>query len=78
MAASGERDYRYMRQALQLVPEAAFELSPDTQRRYLNGLLPQNFQWLLRHPKLLRILADYAEADEARLKGVELGEQTGT
>jgi hypothetical protein len=75
MAASYERDYSYIRQALQLVPEAAFELSPDTHRRYSHGLIPQMFQWLLRHPKLLRILADYAEADEARLKGVELGEQ---
>lgn len=60
-------------EALAENPEAIQELSPMTFWRYANGILPKGIDWLMRHPNLLRALAEDAErqqAQEPELAGV--------
>ena len=42
------------------------ELPPETFRRYASGELPRAVQWLMRHPALLRTIADFVEATDAK------------
>lgn len=50
--------------ALHQHPQAAEELAPTTLRRYSAGRVPQSVQWILRHPRMLRYLADLIETQE--------------
>jgi hypothetical protein len=54
-------DYTEFSQALARTPAAGIELSDDTRARYMRGLVPNQFDWLVRHPVLLRALLRVAE-----------------
>lgn len=58
-------NYEVFRNALQVNPEAALDLTPDTFRRYASGQLPKSLVWLLRHPKLLHTLAQMTNASSS-------------
>jgi len=46
-------------------PDAAEELSDETLLRYVRGEFPKAVLWLMKHPALLRALAEDAEANAA-------------
>ena len=52
------------REALSKVPAATASLPTMTLWRYTNGLFPKSLRWLLRHPQLLRALAEDAERQQ--------------
>jgi hypothetical protein len=56
----------FFHQVLQRHPEAVAELPPETFRRYASGELPRAVQWLMRHPAMLRTIADFVEATDAK------------
>ena len=55
-------ELQHFRSALTRHPEAAIELSDDTRDRYKRGQIPKVILWLLRHPALIKALADDARA----------------
>lgn len=55
------------RSALVQIPQAVEELPNKTLVRYMQGDFPKAVQWLLRHPALLRALADDAERKSAEV-----------
>lgn len=59
-------DYTEFSQALAHTPAAGIELSDDTRGRYLRGVVPNQFDWLVRHPVLIRALLLVADAYHAR------------
>lgn len=50
-----------IQEALRYHPAAAADLPAETYRRYVQGQLPKPILWLLRHPGMLRTLADLAD-----------------
>lgn len=56
------QDPTFFREALIRHPDAVAELSANTFWRYVNGELPKSIVWMLRHPALLRALADCADS----------------
>lgn len=62
----GQDEHDLFRRALQCHPEAAVELPAETFRRYAHGMLPKALRWLLRHPAMLRTLAEQVERQTDR------------
>lgn len=58
-------DYTEFTQALARTPAAGIELSDDTRTRYMRGVVPNQFDWLIRHPVLLQALLRVAESYQA-------------
>lgn len=54
-------DYTEFSQTLARTPAAGIELSDDTRARYMRGVVPNQIDWLVRHPALLRALLRVAE-----------------
>lgn len=57
-----------LREALKQHPDALKSLPETTRDRYRAGQLPKAILWLLRHPGLLRTLADMTETPSETLK----------
>lgn len=62
---------RHFRAALLKRPEAMDEIAHDTIVRYLRGDMPRAVRWLMRHPDLLRALAQDAEEAQAQAQAEE-------
>lgn len=58
--------YTEFSQALAQTPVAGIELSDDTRSRYMRGVVPNQFDWLVRHPVLIRALLRVAEAYQSQ------------
>lgn len=63
------------RTALAQLPEAVNELSDDTLIRYARGDFPKVVRWLIRHPSLLRALADDADGESQQATDLCLNER---
>lgn len=58
-------DYTEFAQTLARTPAAGIELSDDTRTRYMRGMVPNQFDWLVRHPVLIQALLRVAETHQS-------------